>query len=170
MFRELVIYYQDRVGRLVRRQVGDSPIAEDLSQEIFVRAYRALPRFSFQSSFATWLTRIALNHTHSYFLSRRYQEHQKTDSLERTGASGMQESPERLSEQRQMISAFREALAKLSQEHRDVLVLCSLEGKSYDEVASILSVPTGTVRSRLNKARLLMKVSLRSYLPCGDAS
>lgn len=159
-YRYVVARYQDAVYSMIVRQVGDRTVAEDLAQEVFVKAYVSLRGFRFESRFSTWLTRVALNHVNTYFASRRYKNRQATESFDlgrHDAASEDMESEER--SQRAMLR-FRRALEGLEPHFRSVIVLCGLEGKSYAEAAEILEVPIGTIRSRLNKARLRLRDKL----------
>lgn len=153
-FRHLVAANQSYVFTLVLRQVGDREIARELTQEIFLRAYRGLGKFRFESRFATWITRIALNQSHSYFRSRRCKERRVEDTFEQAehGAISLDTAEERLATA-QEVQRLQQALRDLPEQQREVLVLCALEQKSYEEASEILSIPVGTVRSRLNRAR-----------------
>jgi RNA polymerase sigma-70 factor (ECF subfamily) len=148
-FRTLVLNHQDRVYRLIFKQVGDSPTANDLSQEVFLRAFRSLPHFRGEATFSTWIIRIALNVTNSYFASRSYRErilHQPLTTANHVASEGENSAEEE-------VRQLQEALSILKPKLREVIVLSSLEGRSYDEVATLLDIPVGTVRSRLNTAR-----------------
>lgn len=159
-FRPLVTVHKDRVFSMVLRMVGERPIAEELTQEIFVKAYTSLARFRFDSSFGTWITRIALNHTSNYFDSRRYKQYKKTVPFDAL----VHDRPEELSEPNKLLLHFRDALEDLKPALREVLVLCALEGKTYEEAALILSIPVGTVRSRLNRARERVRQTLEEVM------
>lgn len=163
-FRHLVLSYKDLVFCMIMRQVGNRALSEELSQEVFIKAYTNLAKFKFKSSFSTWLTRIALNHTNTFFTSKRYKMEMITDEFkiskhEQTQVSS-RENEENEIEHERMLRCFRLAVSGLKQKFRDVIVLCSLEGKSYEEAAEVLDIPIGTVRSRLNSARLMIKNSL----------
>ena len=162
LFRIIIDRYQRLVMSMIGRQVSDNGIVEDLSQEVFVKAFLNLNRFRGDASFSTWLVRIALNHTNSYFRSRSFKEKSKTGELQQVTEPAGHDTPEDIIARERKVKRFQYALAQLSPVHRDVLTLCALEGKPYEEVAQILSIPVGTVRSRLNKARLLMKELVRS--------
>lgn len=166
-FRHLVTRYKNRIFALVMRQVGSRSVAEELTQEIFVKAFLHMRTFRFDSAFSTWLTRIAINHTHSYFGSRRYKQSSRTDEFLPEQHSGSAESPETGLERTERMRRFQLALAGLSPKLHAALTLCALEGKSYEEAAAILRVPVGTVRSRLNTARLQLKTAIESF--CGGA-
>ena len=153
-FRHLVLRHQSTVLALMMRQVGEKATAEELAQEAFLKAYRNLHLFRFEAKFSTWLTRIALNTMNSYFSSRAYKEKRLTESFrcERHDQPGGVTADSAAD-----VDEFRRLLAKIPPKLREVLVLCGLEGKSYEEAATFLEIPIGTVRSRLNKARLVLK-------------
>lgn len=153
-FRILVERYKDRVYALCVRQLGCPDLADELSQEIFLRVYRALPKFRYEAKFTTWLTRISLNVVQSYFASARYRERKKSVSFD--PALHDQPSPDRQPEN-DITAKFRECLSKLGARFREVLVLVALEERSYEEAATIVGVPTGTIRSRLHTARMTIK-------------
>lgn len=156
-FRHLVARYKDMIFSLALRQVGNRSIAEELAQEVFVKAYLNISRFRFESSFSTWLVRIAINHINSYFASKRYKQARNTESFVPERHDRDCESPETQLQRKERIRLFQAALAQLKPKFREAITLCGLEGKSYEEAARILKIPVGTVRSRLNKARLELK-------------
>jgi len=156
-FRILVSRYQNQIFAMIMRQVADSATAEELTQETFLRAYKNMSKFRFQSQFSTWLTRIALNLTNSYFSSRRYKERIRTTSLDMEKYEKENDAAENDGFDKSAIEKLRAVIQTLKPKYREVLVLCALENNSYAEAAGILEIPLGTVRSRLNKARLLLK-------------
>ena len=154
-FRFLVREHQDKVYAMILRQVGDPEIAKELTQEVFLRAYKHLSQFRHEANFSTWLIRIALNQTNSYFSSRRYKEAKQSTSIDAVELGSLQtEAPQdRLLD----IKRLRTIISELKPMYREIMVLCCFEEKSYEDAADILGIPVGTVRSRLNKARLLCK-------------
>lgn len=159
-FRPIVAKYQDMVFSLVMRQVGDREISQDLTQEIFVKAYLGIKRFRFESSFSTWITRIAINHLNSYFVSSRHRNRKLTESFDVGKHDLASEGTESEEQEQRAINRFRAALGGMKAHLRSVIVLCGIEGKSYAEAAELLNVPIGTIRSRLSKARLVLKETL----------
>ena len=155
-FSSLVIRYQNMVFALIMRQVADRELAHDLSQEVFVKAYKGLRGFKSQAAFSTWLSRIAINHTHSYFSSKKYKQKTKTSTLNPEIHAQASTTDEALEKEQQLLK-LRTFVAQLSPTYREAIVLCSFEGKSYEQAALILKIPVGTVRSRLNRARALLK-------------
>jgi len=163
-FRELVLAHKDMIFSLILRQVGAHHVAEELTQEVFVKAFLNIKRFRQEAKFSTWLTRIALNHTNSYFTSKKFRQQRLTESFDHTvhdmSDTERSKEGEKERENEELLASFRSALSYLKPKFRDVLVLCGLEGRSYQDAADILAIPIGTVRSRLNKARLLIKERL----------
>ena len=157
-FRHLVREHQSYVYTLMLKQVGNKALAEELAQETFIRAFKGLAKFRFDSRFATWITRIALNQSKSYFRSRRFKESSVQDTYtEKEHQFSNEKTAETDLIQSESLKKLQEAIAKLSPNFRDVLLLCALEKKSYEEASQILDVPVGTVRSRLNRARHQLK-------------
>jgi RNA polymerase sigma-70 factor, ECF subfamily len=157
-FSQIVRTYQDRLYNSLLRVLGSADDAADIVQEAFVQAYTKLESFRGGSAFYTWLYRIAFN----LAMSRRRREHREA-SLDQmkslVGAEPMDGQPAAEAgvleqERAEMVHA---ALAQLSMEHRQILVLREMEGCRYDEIAGILDLPVGTVRSRLFRARLEMR-------------
>lgn len=155
LFAELVGRHQHPIFRLTLRALGNRHDAEELSQEIFLRAFRYLEQFEERAHFGTWLTRIALNQIHSYFSSRQHRIRSRCDlfDADQHGAASSADSLER--------TAFAErtlaGLAHLSPILREIMIICGLGGRSYEEAAAICGIPIGTVRSRLNAARLELR-------------
>lgn len=154
LFRELVSKYKNVVFSIIMRQVGNHSIAEELAQEAFIKAFRALPAFRGEASFKTWITRIAVNTSNSYFESKQYKQMRQTETLDPIHHD---QPVEHAADESLEISLFRRALTSLTPKLRDALILVGLEGKRYEEAANVLGIPVGTVRSRLNKARLAMR-------------
>lgn len=158
-FRQLVEAYQAPVYRLALRMCcGDTALAEDAAQEAFVAAWRGLPRFRGDSRFSTWLYRLSTNAAIDCL--RREKRHRDTDDLEDVdlpdGGDGPQETAERAETQ----NAVRRALALLSDEHRQVLLLRYMQELDYGEIAAALQVSEGTVKSRINRAKARLKALL----------
>ena len=164
-FGQLVRKYQDRLFNTVMHVAGSREEAEDVVQEAFVQAFVKLASFHGNSAFYTWLYRIAFN----VAVSRR---RRKKNEVSLTG--GREDSPREpaddaeppgehlLREERAHL--VHEALASLSDEHRTILVLREMEGFEYEQISEILDLPTGTVRSRLHRARLQLRDQLKTML------
>jgi RNA polymerase sigma-70 factor (ECF subfamily) len=164
-FGQLVGHYQDRLYNTLLRVLGSAEDARDVVQDAFVQAFVKLDSFRGSSAFYTWLYRIAFNLAMSHHRRRH-----PTTSLESTKACCGHEpidsgpDPEAQMAQRERVELVHTALAELSDEHRQVLVLRELEGCRYDQIADILQLPVGTVRSRLFRARLELRDQLAPLL------
>ncbi len=155
-FEQLVRLHQDRVYSLCRRLLGNAQEAEDAAQDSFIKAYRNLPRFTPDASFYTWLYRIAVNTCLDYkkrpFFASLFTRSPDDEEFEAWELPD-ELSPERLYESKQMGEAVQRALQKLSPKLKTVIVLKEMEGLSYEEIAAVLEVSLGTVKSRLSRAR-----------------
>lgn len=154
-FRLLVSLYKNLVFSLIMRMVRNHTIAEDLSQEVFIRAYKSINTFRFESEFSTWLRRIAINHTNSYFSSKNYKKQKLTNSDDFDLHSSDRNQEEQKIE-KEKISFLMECLSLIKDKFKNALILSAFEDLSYEEVAKAESVPIGTVRSRINTARVLL--------------
>jgi RNA polymerase sigma-70 factor (ECF subfamily) len=165
-FSGLLERYQSRLVGLLWHLCGNRELAEDLSQETFLRAYRKLELYSGQAEFYAWLAKIAVNLLASF---------RRKKSLESTAARQGYEialelqaarvPPESALETDETVQAVRKAISMLDEERRSVLLLRDFEDLDYESVASILNIPIGTVRSRLHRARLEVKQHLDSIAP-----
>ena len=158
----MVKIYQHRIYGVALRMMGNWPEAEEVAQETFLRAHRALPEFRGDSRLSTWLyaiaSRLCLNRLASGEgrIARRRASEEIAD-LVWDEPGGNLERDER-------VAAVHKALAELPEERRAVVVLRDFEGLSYDEIAAVLGLELGTVRSRLHRARLDLKEKLERYL------
>jgi len=170
-FELLVVKYQRRLGRLISRFVRDSAEAEDVTQEAFIKAYRALPAFRGDSAFYTWLYRIGINTAKNYLvaLGRRAPTVTQFDAEESEdfeGAELLQDvnTPENELMSKQVVGVVNASLLQLPEDLRTALTLREIEGLSYEEIAEIMNCPIGTVRSRIFRARETIAVNLRPLL------
>lgn len=154
-YQLLVLAYQERIFAVINRTLPDEGKAKELTQETFIKAYLSLSQFRFESSFSTWLTRIALNLLSSYFSSREYKEKRRTFSLEEKACPSLPLSANAFDEG--AVRKLQDLIGRLSPKLRGVFIICAIEQRSYEEAAAMLSIPVGTVRSRLNKARLILR-------------
>ncbi|MGI9299218.1 MAG: RNA polymerase sigma factor RpoE [Luminiphilus sp.] len=157
-FDLLVLKYQGRVAQLVSRYVTNAAEVEDVTQEAFIKAYRALPKFRGDSAFYTWLYRIAANaaKNHLVALSRRPTTDLALDDSESYEVPGRlkdNESPDEVIMGQQLEAVISQAIDALPLELKAALTLREFEGLSYDEIAEVLECPIGTVRSRIFRAR-----------------
>ncbi len=151
-FGALTDRHADRLFRLAFRLVGNAADAEDVLQEALCGAYRSSGRFEGRSSVKTWLTKILVAQAALWRRSRR-----KTEPIDE-GAAARPARPD-------VAIDVQEAIRKISAEHQEVLLLREFENLTYDEMAEVLSVPRGTIESRLHRARQELKERLKSYLP-----
>jgi len=170
-FELLVVKYQRRLGRLISRFVRDSAEAEDVTQEAFIKAYRALPAFRGESAFYTWLYRIGINTAKNYLvaLGRRAPTSTQFDAEESEdfeGADLLQDvnTPENVLMSKQVAGVVNTSLLQLPEDLRTALTLREIEGLSYEEIAEIMNCPIGTVRSRIFRARETIATNLRPLL------
>ena len=154
-YRLLVTAHEKKLICCIMRRGAGEDLARELAQETFLRAYLKLSSFRFEASFGTWLTRIAINITNSYFSSRAFKQSARTVLFD--AAKHELPGDEQTEPGEKELSRLRAAISLLPPLYREVLVLCGVERKSYEEAAELLAIPLGTVRSRLNKARLLLR-------------
>jgi RNA polymerase sigma-70 factor, ECF subfamily len=171
----LVLKYQHKVVKLVMRYLRDPADAEDVAQEAFIKAYRALPQFRGDSAFYTWLYRIAINTAKnalaardrnpvSYELDLQSSNEESTDLVSRLKDP---ETPEGLALTEEIRDTVNHAIAALPEDLRTAIVLRELEGMSYEEIAASMDCPVGTVRSRIFRAREAIDRQLREVFDGG---
>ena len=163
-FEELVMTYQHRVFGVALRMLGNAAEAEEVAQEAFVRAHRALGDFRGDAKLSTWLyaitSRLCLNRLAT---GERRLTRQGEEALLRLSDAGPR--PDAALERRELESALGRAIAELPEDRRIVVVLRDIEGLSYEEIAQVLELELGTVRSRLHRARADLKEKLERFLP-----
>jgi RNA polymerase sigma-70 factor (ECF subfamily) len=170
-FELLVMKYQRKLGRLLSRFVRDPAEVEDVAQEAFIKAYRALPTFRGESAFYTWLYRIAINTAKNYLvaLGRRApttvgvdiddaENFEDADQLRDTS------TPESELEGKEIAGVVNKAMDAMPEDLRTAITLREIEGLSYEEIASVMNCPIGTVRSRIFRAREAIATELRPLL------
>jgi RNA polymerase sigma-70 factor, ECF subfamily len=179
-FEMLVVKYQRRVERLIGRMVRDVDLVQDIAQESFIRAYRALPQFRGDSAFYTWLYRIAVN-TAKKMLMDMKRDPLVLDSSRALGEDGEEtsraeneltdgETPEALLASKEIAAAVNAAIEALSEDLRQAITLREIEGLSYEEIADVMNCPIGTVRSRIFRARDAIATRLRPLLDTRDGT
>ena len=170
-FGLLVSKYQRKLSRLLSRMIRDPAEVEDVAQEAFIKAYRALPSFRGESAFYTWLYRIGINTAKNYLVSQGRRapttteiEAEDAEQYESGELLRDNDTPERLLQTRQIGETVNEAMEALPEELRTAIVLREIEGLSYDEIAAAMNCPIGTVRSRIFRAREAIAERLRPML------
>ena len=170
-FDLLVSKYQRKLGRLLSRFIRDPAEVEDVAQEAFIKAYRALPAFRGESAFYTWLYRIGINTAKNYLVAmgRRAPTTTEYDSEEAESFEDGEQlrdinSPESLLMSKEIGNTVDQAMADLPEDLRTAITLREIEGLSYEEIASIMNCPIGTVRSRIFRAREAIAAKLRPLL------
>ncbi|MEL6868727.1 MAG: RNA polymerase sigma factor RpoE [Pseudomonadota bacterium] len=158
-FDLLVLKYQHKIVNLVSRYVRDKDEAQDVSQEAFIKAYRALPRFRGDSAFYTWLYRIAVNTAKNYLVAakRRPMDYdldlQNPDQYEMHARLKTGDTPEALALKDEMQARINASISDLPEDLRTAIILREIDGMSYEEIAQAMECPVGTVRSRIFRAR-----------------
>lgn len=175
-FRELVEMFQDRVMRVMATVLKcDRAMAEDFSQEVFLRVYRGLSGFDGRVRFASWLHTISMNVAISEYRRRRAQKRDKqTVSLDAPvsgsddlfiSPEGNERDPSDHASRAEFLQRVRRCVQELPDDYREVVVLRDMESLSYDEIATALDLAPGTVRSRLHRARQLLQQKLEEFRP-----
>jgi RNA polymerase sigma-70 factor (ECF subfamily) len=170
-FELLVAKYQRRLGRLISRFVRNAAEAEDVTQEAFIKAYRALPAFRGDSAFYTWLYRIGINTAKNYLVAQGRRAPTSTpfdsdDAEDFEDAALLHEvaTPENELMSKQVVEVVNSSLQELPDDLRTALTLREIEGLSYEEIAAVMDCPIGTVRSRIFRAREAIAANLRPLL------
>ena len=170
-FEQLVAKYQRKLARLLSRFVRDQAEVEDVAQEAFIKAYRALPAFRGESAFYTWLYRIGINTAKNYLVAQGRRaptstefDVQDAESFEDAGQLRDINTPESLLQSKQVGETINAAMDGLPEELRSAIVLREIDGLSYEEIADAMSCPIGTVRSRIFRAREAVAEKLRPLL------
>jgi RNA polymerase sigma-70 factor (ECF subfamily) len=173
-FDLLVSKYQRRLIRLVSRLVKDPSEAEDVAQDAFIRAYRALPNFRGDSAFYTWLYRIGLNTAKNHLVSQGRKaptatEFSSEDAEQRDDGELLRDinTPESLMMSRQVGEAVNSAMDALGDDLKTAITLREIDGLSYEEIASAMNCPVGTVRSRIFRARDAIAARLKPLIDSG---
>lgn len=169
-FDVLVRKYQHKILKLVMRYIRDPSEAEDVTQEAFLKAYRALPKFRGDSAFYTWIYRIAINTAKNFLVAAKRRPLDYNLDLQDPEQYDMQarlkniDSPERMMLTEEIRTTVNRAIDKLPEDLRTAIILREMEGMSYEEIAQAMECPVGTVRSRIFRAREAIDKRLRPLL------
>ena len=164
-FNELVGRHQDRVYAAVTRFCGNGEDAADVVQRAFINAYRKISEFKGDAAFSTWIYRIAFNQAISFRRENKRPAvsiYSKDD--DKVVEPAVDTNPTEKLEGEETQKKVQQALEQLEEGDRQIILLKDLQGHSYDEIAGIMQIPKGTVRSRLHRARLELKSKLKSYI------
>ena len=172
-FDLLVLKYQGRISALVSRYLSDSGDVEDVTQEAFIKAYRALERFRGDSAFYTWLYRIAANAAKNHLVAKGRRPRsdasiEDAEAFDEFGLNSDSGSPEAIAMGDELVGVVDAAVQALPEELRAALTLRELEGLSYDDIAEVLECPVGTVRSRIFRAREAIDERVREQIGGGS--
>jgi len=169
-FDVLVRKYQQRVANLISRYIRDSSEVQDVSQEAFIKAYRALPNFRGDSAFYTWMYRIAINTAKNYLVSQGRRiplsnvDVQEAEQFEGAVSLKDNETPEKLMLRDEIEKNIFSSIDQLPEDLKLAITLREIEGLSYDEIAQTMDCPVGTVRSRIFRAREAIDKKLKPLL------
>jgi RNA polymerase sigma-70 factor (ECF subfamily) len=169
-FDMLVIKYQHKVAALVSRFIYDHAEVQDVTQEAFIKAYRALPNFRGESQFYTWLYRIAVNTAKNYLVSRGRRppstDIDVEDAMYFEGNSQLKdlENPQNKLSSEELMEKVNQSIKKLPEDLRVALTLREYDGMSYEEIADVMGCPVGTVRSRIFRARETVEQAIQPLL------
>ena len=174
-FGMLVDKYQRKLARLLSRMVRDQSEIEDIVQDTFIKAYRALPNFRGDSAFYTWLYRIGINTAKNYLVSMGRRptvstgvEVEDAENFEDVDELRTMETPESSLMTKQIAQTVNDTVASLPEELRTAITLREIEGLSYEEIATVMNCPIGTVRSRIFRARDTISLKLKPLLDTPD--
>lgn len=159
---QLVSNFAGRIFNMAFRFTGNREEAEDLTQEVFVKLWTSLPAFDFQKNFTPWFLTLAKNHFIDAYRKDKMRKSLREDFEEHRLSGSSQDNPETAFLKEENYQIIQKQLLKLSPEMRMVIILRDIQDKSYEEISEILSLPLGTVKSRVNRARLQLANNLQA--------
>ena len=171
-FRELIDAHRDRIYNVCYRMLGNRHESEDVAQEVFITVFKTIDTFREEAKFSTWLYRVAVNHCKNRikYLARRHDRDRDELDDQSSGTNGtpigapLPSAPDRALEGAQMEKLIQDAIAALDDEQRAVVVLRDVEDLSIEEICKITELPDGTVKSRLHRARLVLRKKLQKHV------
>jgi len=172
-FRELIDDHRDRVFNITYRMLGNRAEAEDVAQEVFITVFKTIDSFREESKFSTWLYRVTVNHCKNRikYLARRHDrdrdELDETSQQQNGAVTGMPlraANPDKALATAQMEKLLQEAIAALDDDQRAVVILRDVEDLSIEEICEITGLPDGTVKSRLHRARLVLRKKMQRHV------
>jgi RNA polymerase sigma-70 factor (ECF subfamily) len=173
-FRTIVLTYQKRVFNTALRMMGNREEAKELSQEVFISVLESIRELREEAKFESWLMRITLNHCRNRWKYLKRRQYYQTDSLNdpiETEDGEMERqvydpsgNPETFVEKKMIQQFVQKGLLRLKEEQREMIVLRDLQGYSYEEIGKMLSLPEGTIKSRLHRARMDLKEILERFM------
>jgi RNA polymerase sigma-70 factor (ECF subfamily) len=174
-FELLVIKYQRKLARLLSQFIRDAAEVEDVTQETFIKAYRSLSSFRGDSAFYTWLYRIGINAAKNFLVAQKRRASTTSNGIDIEDAENFEEAsqlrdldtPESELMSKQIAQTVHQTLHELPEELRTAITLREIEGLSYEEIANAMNCPTGTVRSRIFRAREAISDKLQSVMEIG---
>lgn len=172
-FDVLLEKYYKKIYNLAYRYVGDQEEASDLTQEIFAAAYQNLKKFRGDSKFSTWLFQIATNRgknrfkylkRRGYFVNKGQANNDEDRDFQQQSVPDFSTNPETMLAGKQIQKIVQQAIDELEPDHKEIVILRDIEGFSYEEIAQLLDLPEGTTKSRLHRARMVVKEKLKRVL------
>jgi len=172
-FDALVEKYYKKIYNLAYRFVGDTEEANDLAQEIFAAAYQNLKKFRGDAKFSTWLFQIATNRgknrfkylkRRGYFVNKGLTDNGDERETQQRSVPDVSTNPETMLASKQIQKIVQDAINELDPDHKEIVILRDIEGFSYEEIAQLLNLPEGTTKSRLHRARMVLKEKLKRVL------
>lgn len=167
-YNRLVFLYQTKIYNLALNYVKSTEEAKDVAQDVFVTAYKALPKLREKSKFSSWLYQIAVNHCRNRYkkLSRQgFFSNRSINDPDSYIQLGDDKNPEKDLQKQDTIKLVRAGIASLGKAEKEIILLRDLQELSYDEISTILKIPLGTVKSKLNRARSSLKDRLKKIYP-----